>query len=135
MRFSRLYLMSPFWVAMVSSVHCLFVWSVLSHQMHLGIRLGKPVAGIVLVLGGCILPWMRRASCENCLVSSAIGSAVVLGVEIADVLSDGLTGARVDSCWVLGGLETFIEGVEMLVVVAEVEVAGSLPSRIARSLL
>ena len=66
-------------------------------------------------------------------MSSAIGSAVVLGVEIADVLSDGLTGARVDSCWVLGGLETFIEGVEMLVV--EVEVAGSLPSRIARSLL
>ena len=122
MRFSRLYLMSPFWAAMVSSVHCLFVWSVLSHQMHLGIRLGKPVAGIVLVLGGCILPWMRRASCENCLVSSAIGSAVVLGaVEIADVLSDGLTGARVDSCWVLGGLEAFIEGVEMLVVVAEVE--------------
>ena len=69
-------------------------------------------------------------------MSSAIGSAVVLGaVEIADVLSDGLTGARVDSCWVLEGLETFIEGVEMLVVVAEVEVAGSLPSRIARSLL
>ena len=104
--------------------------------MHLGIRLGKPVAGVVLVLGVCILPWMRRASCENCLVSSAIGSAVVVGaVEVADGLSDGLTGAGVDGCWVLEGLETFIMGVEMLVVVAEVEVAGSLPSRIARSLL
>src|SRR5438876_9032779 len=97
--------------------------------MHLGIRLGKPVAGFVLVLRGCILPWMRRASGENRLVSSAIGSAVVVGaVEIADVLSDRLISARVNSCWVLEGLETFIEGVEMLIVVAEIEVAGSLPS-------
>src|SRR5438876_11840506 len=112
--------MSPFWAAIGSSGHCLFVWSVLSHQMHLGIRLGKPVAGVVLVLGVCILPWMRRASCENCSVSSAIGSAAVVGaVEVADVLSDGPTGARVDSCWVLEGLETFTVGGEMLVVVAE----------------
>jgi len=66
-------------------------------------------------------------------VSSAIGSAVVVGaVEVADVLSDGLTGAR---CWALEGSEMFIEGVEMLVAVAEAEVAGPLRSQIARSLL
>ena len=70
-------------------------------------------------------------------MSSAIGSTVVVdAVEVADILSYGLPGARVDGCWVLGRLariETFTVGVEMLV--AEVEVAGSLPSRIACSLL
>ena len=68
--------------------------------------------------------------------SEIVSAMVVAAIKVADVLSDGLTGARVDSRWVLEGLDgtkMFTEGVEILV--AEVEVADLLPSRIACLLL